>query len=493
MTRTLIVDDIEVNRLLLEAVFTAAGYDVVSARNGAEAMNLARQSPPGVVVSDILMPVMDGFELCRQWKADARLREIPFIFYTATYTDARDEQFALSLGADRFVLKPQDPAVLGQVVREVLEQRHPWRGGASAKPLREEVEVLREHNEALLRKLAKKVVELAEANVERQQRESESRDILALAQSEKINLQTLIDSISDEVWFADRDKRFTLVNPSGRAAFALSAEDDIEVERLMARLEVLRPDGSPRPVAEAPPLRALRGEWVRDQEEIVRIPASGQLRCRLVNATPVKDAAGVIVGSVSVVRDITERKQTEQAIRDSERKLRDILDNIQDAYFRADRSGRFTMLSPSVARMYGYDSTQELIGQPADVLYADPNARALVLAQMQRSGHVADWVGLGRRRDGSTFWVSLNAQPCRDDSGQVIGTEGVARDITERQRVEEALREKLDELHRWHDVMLDREDRVAALKVEVNELCRRMGEPDRYGKPEAVDGKGPVK
>ena len=74
-----------------------------------EALDKAYADPPDLIVSDILMPVMDGYALCRQWKSDDQLKHIPLVFYTATYTEHRDEVFALKLGADRFVLKPQGP------------------------------------------------------------------------------------------------------------------------------------------------------------------------------------------------------------------------------------------------------------------------------------------------------------------------------------------------------------------------------------------------
>ena len=97
--RILIVDDKEENRYLLRALLQGHGYEVAVAAHGAEALDAARKQPPGLIISDVLMPVMDGFALCREWKKDARLARIPFVFYTATYTDERDRLFGLSLGS----------------------------------------------------------------------------------------------------------------------------------------------------------------------------------------------------------------------------------------------------------------------------------------------------------------------------------------------------------------------------------------------------------
>ena len=118
----LIVDDNEPNLYQLQVLLGASGYQVVTAVNGAEALTAARQNPPDLIISDILMPVMDGFTLCDEWKKDERLRQIPFVFYTATYTDERDREFALGLGAEQFLVKPEEPEVFIRTIREVAAQ-----------------------------------------------------------------------------------------------------------------------------------------------------------------------------------------------------------------------------------------------------------------------------------------------------------------------------------------------------------------------------------
>ncbi len=128
---------------------------MIPAENGEEALAKARLNPPHLIVSDILMPVMDGYSLCRACKLDDKLKQIPFVFYTATYTDEKDEKFALALGADRFIIKPEAPDVLINILNELLKAKKTSKP-AGYKIHRGKMEFLRKHNEALFKSLTKK-------------------------------------------------------------------------------------------------------------------------------------------------------------------------------------------------------------------------------------------------------------------------------------------------------------------------------------------------
>jgi PAS domain S-box-containing protein len=163
MKLALVVDDHPDGIFLLRCLLEAEGYEVVDARNGREALEAVENKTVDLIVSDILMPVMDGFSLCRACKDDPSLQSVPFIFYTGTYVDKRDEDLALSLGADLFLVKPAEPEVLMQRVREVLERRRAGKFPARAKTAAE-TPFLQQYSQVLIHKLEDKLDELEKAN-----------------------------------------------------------------------------------------------------------------------------------------------------------------------------------------------------------------------------------------------------------------------------------------------------------------------------------------
>ncbi|MCK4308200.1 response regulator [candidate division WOR-3 bacterium] len=158
--KILIVDDIEENLYLIETLLKGSGYEVVNSKDGVEALDKLKAEPIDMIISDILMPRMDGFQLCRECKKDDSLKKIPFIFYTATYTDKKDEDFALNLGAEKFIVKPAEPEALLKILKEIIEAHKKGTLITPKEPLREEEIYLVEYNKRLIKKLGKKVLDL---------------------------------------------------------------------------------------------------------------------------------------------------------------------------------------------------------------------------------------------------------------------------------------------------------------------------------------------
>ena len=118
--RVLVVDDMAYNRRTLRAICLSAGYDVAAATDGQAALDILRTEPPDLVITDILMPHLDGFQLCRAIKADSGLKHIPVIFYTGSYTDGPDRELGVALGAAAYLVKPLEPRELLAEIAKVV-------------------------------------------------------------------------------------------------------------------------------------------------------------------------------------------------------------------------------------------------------------------------------------------------------------------------------------------------------------------------------------
>jgi diguanylate cyclase (GGDEF)-like protein/PAS domain S-box-containing protein len=174
----LIVEDNADDRRLLRHTLEHHGCTVIEARDGEEGLDLANRHHPDIIVSDALMPRMDGFQLLRALKADPYLKSIPFLFYSATYTS--EEELAFSLGAEAFVVKPTEPEELWEKTCAIMKSlQEPQRIPARLNIVESEEEYLREYGRIVATKLEKKVRELEEALALRKQAEDELRSLNA--------------------------------------------------------------------------------------------------------------------------------------------------------------------------------------------------------------------------------------------------------------------------------------------------------------------------
>lgn len=161
--RLLIVDDHPTNLRLLRAQLEAEGHEVVDATDGREALAvLAREACDGVI-SDALMPHMDGFSLCLEIRREPRWRELPFVIYTSTYNSPSDRTLAINAGADHYVNKPAPIAELIGAIERARKTDTP-RPVPAAKA--GELGVMKEYNAALIAKLEEKNAALEQANAD---------------------------------------------------------------------------------------------------------------------------------------------------------------------------------------------------------------------------------------------------------------------------------------------------------------------------------------
>jgi two-component system, NarL family, sensor histidine kinase UhpB len=194
------------------------------------------------------------------------------------------------------------------------------------------------------------------------------------------------------------------------------------------------------------------------------IPNVSEVPHRWVRAFiyPVKDAGGNVQEVVLIHEDITERREAEEERRRAEEKYRGIFENAVEGIFQTTVEGRFVTANPALARMFGYDSPEELlenVSNVAEQLYVEPERRAEFNRLVQQDDFVSGFEVQMYRKDGSVMWASASARAIRDAEGEMVGYEGTVEDITERKRLEESLREIQEAERRriareLHDVVL---------------------------------------
>ena len=232
--KILIVDDDRDTRRFLRIVGEKAFHDIIEAENGLDGLRLAAEHRPDLIISDSLMPVMDGFNFLREIKKDEALKDIPFIFYSATYTEQDDMRLAMSMGADEYIIKPKEPEALWAEIGRVLERRkEEKRAGTAFVQPGDENEQLRQHTQIMALKLEQTVAKLREAlNVQKQGEEA-----LRLKTDE---LEKFFSVALDLLCVIYADGKFRPLNPawertlgyarkelSGKKLFELLHPDDI--------------------------------------------------------------------------------------------------------------------------------------------------------------------------------------------------------------------------------------------------------------------------
>lgn len=463
MKRILVVDDREENRYLLRVLLEGHGYEVAEAENGSTAIVEALSVNPDMVVSDILMPVIDGFTLCRIWKADERLKKAPFIFYTATYTDPRDEQLALDMGADAFIIKPAEPEVFLQRIESLLTDDRERLLAAPREPNAGDETILKHYNETLIRKLEHKMLELERVN----------RELEEEIQAKETAEATLVESeeLFRNVFHQHAAVKLIIDPDTGRIIDANEAAVNYYGWPAEKLLSMNIKDINIQPASEIQAAMDMVRTQERIKYEFAHRKADGSIRNVEVFSSRIRVKGKDILHSI--VHDITDRKHAEEALREKEQLFRLITENMSDTVWLMNMNFKYIYVSPSMVKNRGY-SMEELNEIPMEGIMTPESYKmviSLIREEMtpdrlaQKNLAISRTIELENyRKDGSTFWSEVTMTLLRDQEGAPSGFLGVGRNVTERKIAEE----KLTQLHAGLEAMVA--ERTAKLERANKEL-----------------------
>jgi PAS domain S-box-containing protein len=275
---------------------------VESAENGKVALASATRRPPDLIISDILMPEMDGYVLCRAIKDDEQLRAIPFIFYTATYTDPADEKLAMDLGASRFILKPMEVDAFLIEIKTLLENHETEKLPTPQHPLISDKDLHSGYAGVLAKKLDQKVRQL-EAEQKR------------LAKSEK-QYRRLVEALRDDYFFYTHDTNsvFTYISPSIKNVLGYT-EEEIQIH-----FTEYFTDSSINSDVVSYTEQSIKG-IKQPPYEVEIYHKNGSVHRLEVTEEPVLDKHGQVTAVEGIAHDITKRISAEKQLAKAQESL----------------------------------------------------------------------------------------------------------------------------------------------------------------------------
>jgi PAS domain S-box-containing protein len=426
MFSLLYIDDepglLELGQLFLEST---GDFTVTTALSADAGLACLAQHDFDAIISDYQMPGMDGISLLKNVRKS--FGSIPFILFTGR---GREEVVieAINNGVDFYLQKGGDPksqfAELAHKIRQAVNRRR--------------AEIALSDSE---KRLADLINFLPDATF--------AIDIHGIVIAWNRAMERMTSVRSDDVLGKGdyeyalpfyRERRPLLIN--------LVLEEDTGIA---AKYPFVKKEG-----------RTLFSE--------ITIPHfnDGRGAALWFTASPLYDKKGDVVGAIESIRDITERKRAEESLVSANREYTNLLDQIQDVYYRTDTGGRLVRASKSWATLLGYDDITECIGKSiADDFYVRPHDRKPLLDEIYRNGKVTGYEVWLKKKDGTPILVEASSHLYFDPAGMIIGIEGTFRDITGRKKAEEELQaanEQLvaseEELRAQYDELAESEKRI---------------------------------
>ncbi|HEX2054918.1 MAG TPA: PAS domain S-box protein, partial [Nitrospiraceae bacterium] len=426
-THILLVEDNKGDARLLKLLLEEADptrFKLTHVDRLADGISCLQKGGIDVVLLDLSLPDSYGFETLNRMHAEAA--GIPIVVLTGIEDEA--------LGLQLIQHGAQDYLVKGQVTAPLLQRS-----------LRYAVERARMANEL--------------------------REKTTL-------LQSVLDSVADGVVMADETGAFKVWNP---AAYRIvgSGPAALKVDEWTSHYGLFLPDMStPYPPHSLPLARAIHGESANEELIFIR-RKTGREAWLSVNARPLRDETGHLKGGVAVFRDITERRRTEEALRDTQEQYRLLVTKANDIIYRTDPMGRFTFVNPVATRIMKY-TEQELLGRRfVELIHPDfrQAAERFYGRQFVRRRPSTYYEFLALAKDGTEVWIGQNVQVLQED-GKVIGFQAVARDITERRQAEEA---RLESEERLRSIVQSTDSAIILMDSDGNVVFWNSGAEKCFG------------
>jgi PAS domain S-box-containing protein/putative nucleotidyltransferase with HDIG domain len=433
--KILVADDSPDNLSLFRRVLENKGFTVLPAHNGEEALEILRKGHVDLILSDILMPVMDGFHLLQECKDDPRLREIPFVFITGAFLDKKDEELAAKLGVSAFIRKPVEPQELARITEESLTQAKSKRRGR--KPKIEKATAEKQFSINLMEKLRERMQELELKAAEQVKAEK----TLSIVENE---YRLLLDTLTQGVVCADERGRITSVNPAAVRILGLAEARVVGSTPADAYWEAVREDGTELPADEFPISVALKtgkpvnnvimGIYNPEDEEYHWISGSAVPQFRPGEERPFQVCA--------IFEDITDRFLSFKALQENESRLNAIIENTSDVIVSIDRDYCLVSANAAAEKKYRLLTASRLvIGQNIlDPML--PERRAFWDGTFRRvlNGERLTFENHYDTEEGA-FEMEFSVNPVVSPSARVSGVSLFGRDITGRMKNERALHE----------------------------------------------------
>ncbi len=425
----LVVDDDEAIRTFLRAAFTRIGYTVIEAINGAEALEKARENPPDLVVSDVLMPIMDGYQLCMEWKKDNRLCAIPFVFYTGTFLDEEDSQLAQTLGAEDFITRPIEIKEFLRRVGEVLKKKE-----VSSPSHVDDDHFSKNHfqkySASLVRKLEKKMEDLqaAKEKIEqeiRQQKQAQAK----LRESEELFRAVFEQHAAVKLMIDPKTGNIIDANTAAEKFYGWSREKLCSMR--IQEINTLPPEQVKEEMERARKAKKIHFNFRHRR-------ADGSIRDVEVFSSAIQTKNRDFLHSI--IHDVTEKKIIEEALRESEERYRTLVETQIEAICRWKLDTTLTFVNTAYCQMLG-KNRDELVGQKW-IQFVPEHAREEVLTPYKRAireKHPVTYEHEVQTSKGLR-WYRWHDVPLYNEHAEFFEFQSVGHDITDLVQADQELR-----------------------------------------------------